>query len=83
MSNKKMIATEIISEYINLCNSVTDIITNSGYRIDYVCEKMGLSQIGFYKKRKKGTFKPEELLLLFKIIEHSADVDVKPLAKKK
>lgn len=65
-----MIATEIITDYERLTHAVTDIINASGYKIDYVCEKMGLTRIGFYKKRKTGTFKPDELKKLFQIIDH-------------
>jgi hypothetical protein len=65
-----MIATEIISDYERLTHSITDIIKASGYKLEFVYQKMGLTRTGFYKKRKLGTFKPEELRKLFEIIDH-------------
>jgi len=67
-----MRAIEIISDYEKLCNSVTDVVDASGYKLEYVCNKLGLTRMGFYKKRKAGTFKPNELKQLFKIIDNGS-----------
>ena len=67
-----MIAQEIITDYEKLCHSVTDLIAASGYKIEYVYTKMGLTRLGFYKKRKTATFKPAELQKLFTIIDNGS-----------
>lgn len=60
--------TEVISEYKMLCMHVSDIIDQTGYKVDYVRQKLGYSRPGWYKKRKTGNFSPEELGEIFKII---------------
>jgi len=61
--------TEVINEYKTLTMHVTEIIEKAGYRVDFVCEKLGLSKPGFYKKRKAGNFSPDELLAIIQIIK--------------
>ena len=63
---------KIITDYEKLCNSVTDLVDASGYKLDYVCNKLGFTRMGFYQKRKAGTFKPDELKKLFKIIDNGS-----------
>lgn len=60
--------TEVISEYKMLCMHVADIINQTGYKVDFVRQKLGYSRPGWYKKRKTGNFSPEELAEIFKII---------------
>lgn len=59
---------ELVSDYKKLCMHVTDLIDLSGYKVDYVRQKLGYSKPGFYKKRKAGNFAPEEIMELLKII---------------
>ncbi len=61
--------TEVINEYKALTLHVTEIIEKTGFRVDFVCEKLGLSKPGFYKKRKAGNFTPDELLAIIKVIK--------------
>ncbi|MFO0322819.1 MAG: hypothetical protein ACK504_10370 [Bacteroidota bacterium] len=65
-----MIATEIISDYEKLCASITNIVDASGYKLDFICKKLELTRMAFYRKRKSGKFKPDELRKLFEIIDH-------------
>lgn len=60
--------SEVILEYKILCLHVADIINLTGYKVDYVRQKLGYSRPGWYKKRKNGNFSPEELGEIFKII---------------
>lgn len=64
-----MEAKKIVSDYKTLCAEIADIVESSGFKIDFVCDKIGLSRMGFYKKRKTGTFKPDELAKLLQIID--------------
>lgn len=60
--------TEVVSEYKALCMHVAEIIDRTGYKVDYVRQKLGYSRPGWYKKRKSGNFSPDELVEIFKII---------------
>lgn len=60
--------TEVVTEYKALCMHVAEIIDRTGYKVDYVRQKLGYSRPGWYKKRKTGNFSPDELVEIFKII---------------
>mgnify|MGYP003434863484 CR=1 FL=1 len=60
---------DIVKDYQKLCLHVTDLINLSGYRVDYVREKVGLSKPGFYAKRKKGFFTPDEMEKILGVID--------------
>ena len=70
---------DIVKDYQNLCLHVTDLINLSGYRLDYIREKIGLSKPGFYSKRKKGFFTPDEMQKILNIID-SQELEDKALA---
>jgi hypothetical protein len=59
---------ELVRDYSTLCMHVTDLIDLSGYKVDFVRQKLGYSKPGFYKKRKAGNFTPEEIMELLKVI---------------
>jgi hypothetical protein len=61
--------SEVITEYEALSLHVTELIERSGFRVDYVREKLGLSKPGFWKKRKTGNFTPRELREVLQIIK--------------
>jgi len=60
---------EVINEYEVLAKNVTELIERSGFRVDFVRKKLGLSGPGFYKKRKAGNFSPEEMRKVLSIIK--------------
>jgi hypothetical protein len=60
---------DVIKEYKTLTMHVTELIEKTGYRVDFVSEKLGLSKPGFYKKRKAGNFSPDELLEILRIVK--------------
>ena len=60
--------TELIDDYKNLCLHVTEQIDRSGFKVDFVRERMHMLKPGFYAKRMKGNFTPDELKAIMKII---------------
>ena len=59
---------EFIEDYKMLCMDVTGLISKTGYKVDFVRERLKMSKAGFYHKRKKGNFSPDELLEIVKLI---------------
>jgi hypothetical protein len=59
---------ETIVEYRNLLNRVDEFIKLSGYRIDYLQEKLGISRVSFWRKRKNGEFTIKEMEILSEFI---------------
>ena len=70
----------VITEYKFLCMHIKEIIEKSGYKSEYVRERLGYSRPGWYKKRKSGNFSPDELKEIFKII-HIDDLEDRILGK--
>ena len=59
---------ETIVEYRNLLNRVDEFIKLSGYRIDFLQGKLGISRVSFWRKRKHGGFTIEEMEILSEFI---------------
>lgn len=59
----------IIEDYKKLLGSVDAIIKQSGFRINYITEKMQMPAVTFYHKRKNEGFTLPEMERLFSIIE--------------
>ena len=59
---------QIIQDYKNLLVSVDAIIKESGFRINYITEKMNMPSVTFYHKRKNAGFTISEMERLFEII---------------
>jgi len=59
---------ETIVEYRNLLNRVDEFIKLSGYRIDFLQDKLGISRVSFWRKRKHGGFTIEEMEILSEFI---------------
>ena len=59
----------IIQDYKKLLSSVDTIIKESGYRINYITEKMNMPAVTFYHKRKNAGFTITEMEKLFEIID--------------
>ena len=62
--------TTIIKNYQLIVNNVGQLIEMSGYRNDYLSEKIGLKPANFSLKKQKGNWSADELLRLFSIIEN-------------
>ena len=59
---------EIANNYKTLLQLLPELINVSGYRNDYLSKKMGLSPATFSAKKQRGTWSPDDVLQLMKII---------------
>lgn len=66
-----------INKYIDIINSLSDLIETSPFKTKYIIEKMGMTQSTFYKKLREKKFAPEEVLTLSQFIEASDELDYK------
>lgn len=64
----------IIEDYKKLLFSVDAFIKESGYRINYITEKMNMPTVTFYHKRKNAGFTILEMEKLFEIL-NSAEME--------
>lgn len=62
--------TQIVSSYKRLLNSVADIIDVSGYRNDYIAKKLGLKAQNFSVKKQRGSWSPDEIERLLKVVDN-------------
>ncbi len=60
----------IIKNYQLIVNNMGQLIDLSGYRNDYLSQKIGLKPANFSLKKQKGNWSVEELLKLLSIIEN-------------
>ena len=67
-------ATEIVSMYKTIVNNIGQLIDVSGYRNDYIAQKIGLTPVNFATKKKRGTLSVTEVENILHIIENE-DVD--------
>lgn len=58
-----------IEKYIEIQNSIDEILKNSPFKMSYIIEKSGIKKPTFFKKLKEKRFTPEELLIISKTIE--------------
>lgn len=58
-----------IERYIEVQNSIDEILKNSPFKMSYIIEKSGIKKPTFFKKLKEKRFTPEELLVISKTIE--------------
>lgn len=58
-----------IEKYIEIQNSIDEILKNSPFKMSYIIEKSGIKKPTFFKKLKEKRFTPEELLAISKTIE--------------
>ncbi|WP_017494589.1 hypothetical protein [Flavobacterium sp. WG21] len=58
---------EIIT-YMNIVNSIENLIDTSPYKKNYIIEKVGIPSPTFYRKLKSQTFTPDEVLSIAKIL---------------
>ncbi|GLU53923.1 hypothetical protein [Dyadobacter frigoris] len=63
-------ATEIVNSYKNLVNNIGQLIEVSGYRNDYIAQKIGLTPVNFATKKKRGTLSVTEIEQIISIIEN-------------
>jgi len=63
-------ASEIAANYKAVVNNIAGIIQASGYRNDYIAQKIGLSPANFTLKKKRGTLSVDEVESILRIIEN-------------
>ena len=61
---------KIVLDYQMLVNNIGQLIEISGYRNDYLSEKIGLKPANFSIKKQKGNWSADEILKLLAIIEN-------------
>ena len=61
---------KIVLDYQMLVNNIGQLIEISGYRNDYLSEKIGLKPANFSIKKQKGNWSADEVLKLLAIIEN-------------
>ena len=61
---------KIVLDYQMLVNNMGQLIEISGYRNDYLSEKIGLKPANFSIKKQKGNWSADEILKLLSIIEN-------------
>lgn len=59
---------DIIEQYEQLQKHFGEILERSGYRLDYLAEKIGMPKGNFYMKKKRSNFSNDEMKQLLKII---------------
>jgi hypothetical protein len=62
--------SKIALNYQLLVNNMGQLIEISGYRNDYLSQKIGLKPANFSLKKQKGNWSVEEVLKLLSIIEN-------------
>lgn len=63
--------TEIIKNYQFLVNNLGKMIEVSGYRNDFIAEKIGVKPSNFSVKKQKGNWTLEEVGKLMNVIENN------------
>lgn len=66
--------TEIINQYGDIVQKISHLIDLSGFRNDYLAQKIGMQPSNFSVKKKKNNWAYEELSLLVPILEKSDEV---------
>lgn len=58
-----------IKNYIEISNSIDEILKNSPFKLKYIIEKTGISEPTFFRKMREKKFNPEELLKIAEVLE--------------
>lgn len=66
---------EIILNYNFLRNNLAELIKKSGYRNDFIAEKIGMAPAYFSVKKQRGNWTEEEAEKILDIIENEATED--------
>jgi len=66
---------EVLTEYNEIENNITSIISASGYKTQYIADKLKLPVSTFYFKRKTKSFTPKEVTQIIHLIDND-DNDV-------
>lgn len=72
--------SSIVEDYKSLQNNIDKIIEQSGYRLEYISEKMGMNKKSFCLKRNNTNFTVDEIERLLNVI-HAEDLEDEILLK--
>ena len=72
--------SSIVEDHKSLQNNIGKIIENSGYRLEYISEKMGMDKTSFYLKKNNTDFTVDEIERLLNVI-HAEDLEDEILLK--
>ena len=61
---------QVIENYILLKKQLTQLIRRSGYRNDYIAEKIGMRADYFAVKKQRGNWSDDELVKIIKVINN-------------
>lgn len=61
---------EVIENYMLLKKEISSLIKKSGYRNDFIAEKIGMRPDYFAVKKQRGNWSDEEVLKIVKVIEN-------------
>lgn len=73
--------TSVVKNYQLIVNNMGQLIDISGYRNDYLSQKIGLKPANFSLKKQKGNWSVEEVMKLLEIIENDEIEDYMDVVK--
>lgn len=65
---------EVLDDYNEIERNIPSIINASGYKTQFIAEKLNLPMSTFYFKRKTRTFTPKEVTQIVRLIDDDDDV---------
>ncbi|MEO8416395.1 MAG: hypothetical protein ABI472_22220 [Ginsengibacter sp.] len=64
-----------LNQYRAIKNNLEEIIKISGYRIDYVAKKLGISPQNFSVKKQRNSWNDDEIEKILKIVDNEDSED--------
>lgn len=58
-----------IQKYIEISNSIDEILKNSPFKLKYIIEKSGISEPTFFRKMREKRFTADELLKIAEVVD--------------
>ena len=58
-----------LSSYKDYLKEISDKIESGPFKLNYICQKLGVSRVTLYKKRKNNTFTLKEVEILTDLFE--------------
>lgn len=58
----------VIQEFTAIRDHIAEILKASGYRNDYIANKLGMSRQNFAMKKQRASFSPEELQKIVELV---------------
>lgn len=67
--------TEIVNNYEELLNNISQLIEVSGYRNDYIARKIGMTPVNFSAKKSRKSFTIAEMKRIVEVIDNEDVTD--------